>query len=74
MTALHSNIRRLREAAGITASEAAKRAGIHQGDWSNLERGKNDNPTQKTLARVAAALGVTLAELFLDEDGESVTL
>ena len=74
MTALHSNIRRLRESAGVTASEAAKRAGIHQGDWSDLERGKNPNPTTATLEKIAAALGVSLAELFVDEKGESVTV
>lgn len=28
----------------------------------------------KTLKKIAGALGVTLAELFVDEDGESVTL
>ena len=74
MTTLHQNIRRLRAAAGLTGTEAAESAGITQGTWSDIERGKNDNPTQKTLANVAAALGVSLADLFLDEDGESVTL
>ena len=74
MTALHSNIRRLREAVGITATEAAARAGIHQGDWSDIERGKNANPTAATLKKIAGALGVTLADLWVDADGESVTL
>jgi len=71
---LHENIRRLREAAGITGRDAAASVGIHQADWSDLETGKNPNPTVATLKKIAAALGVTLAELFLDEDGESVTL
>ena len=74
MTTLHGNIRRLREAAGITASEAARRAEIHQGDWSDIERGKNPNPTTKTLERISKALDVTVSDLFLDEDGESVKL
>ena len=74
MTTLHQNIRRLRAAAGLTGTEAAESAGISQGTWSDIERGKNTNPTQKTLARIAEALDVTLAELFVDQDGESVTL
>jgi transcriptional regulator with XRE-family HTH domain len=74
MTSLHSNVRRLRDAAELTSSEAARRAGISQGTWSDIERGKNPNPTPRTLEKIAAALGVTLAELFVDEKGESVTL
>ena len=74
MTSLHRNIRRLREAAELTSSAAADSAGISQGTWSDIERGKNTNPTPRTLEKIAAALGVSLAELFVDEKGESVTL
>jgi len=74
VTALHQNIRRLRHAAELTSTDAATKAGISQGAWSDIERGGNKNPTPKTLEKIAAALGVTLAELFVDEDGESVTL
>ena len=71
---LRKNIRRIRNAAGLTAQEASERAGMHPVTWSDIERGKNTNPTPKTLEKIAAALGVKLADLFLDEDGESVTL
>ncbi len=71
---LHGNIKRLRNLAELTVREAAKRAGLHEASWSDIERGRNTNPTPKTLAKIAAALGVSLADLFLDEDGESVTL
>ena len=73
MTTLHENIRRLRKAADLTATQAAESAGMTQGTWSNLEGG-NTNPTQRTLTKIAEALGVTLAELFVDEDGESVNV
>ena len=73
-TALHDNIRRLRKSAGLTAEQAADRADMHRVTWSDIERGKNPNPTPRTLEKIAAALGVTLAELFVDEKGESVTL
>ena len=71
---LHENIRRLRKAAGLTATAAAEHAGMHQTTWSHIENGTNPNPTPKTLEKIASALGVTLVELFTDEDGESVTL
>lgn len=74
MTSLHRNIRRLRQSAELTSSDAAKRAGISQGTWSDIERGKNRNPTPRTLEKVAAALRVTLAELFVDAKSQSVTL
>ncbi len=74
MTTLHHNIRRLRGVAGLTGSAAAERAGLSQGTWSDIERGKNPNPTPKTLEKIAGALEVELADLFLDENGESVTL
>ena len=72
--ALRENIRRLRKVADLSVSEAARQAGIHRIAWTEIEQGRNTNPTPKTLAKVAAALGCTLAELFVDEDGESVTL
>lgn len=71
---LRENIKRLRDGAGLTVREAAKRGSLHEATWSDIERGKNPNPTPKTLERIAAALDCTLAELFVDADGESVTL
>ena len=72
---LPKRIRERREAADLTISAAAERAGIHRVAWSDLEAGRKANPTLNTLEKVAGALGVTLAELFVDADGEeSVTL
>ena len=47
---------------------------MHRITWSDIERGKNLNPTAATLSKMAGALGVTVADLWIDEDGESVTL
>ena len=74
MTTLHENIRRLREKAGATVSAAAEAAGLHRVAWTEIEAGRNPNPTPKTLEKIAGALEVELADLFLDENGESVTL
>ena len=56
MAQLHENIRRLREAAGITGRDAAVSVGIHQADWSDLETGKN----------AANALDCTPVDLLVD--------
>ena len=74
MTTLRENIRRLRTDAGLTAAAAAQRARMARATWSDLENGANPNPTPRTLAGVAEGLGCTLAELFIDEAGASVTL
>ena len=71
---LRDNIRRIRKAADLTAEQAAERAKMHRVTWSDIERGKNPNPTPRTLEKVAAGLGVTLADLFVDEDWNSVTV
>ena len=53
---LASHIRRTREELGLTQTELAKRAGIHQGDLSRIERGECD-PRWSTVQRISAALG-----------------
>ncbi len=50
-------VRAAREAAGYTQEEAAARADIDYKRWQRLEQG-TVNPTIRTLARVASALGV----------------
>lgn len=74
MATFSENIRRLRTAADLTVSDAARKAGMHRVAWTEIEQGKNNNPTTSTLHKIAGGLGVTLAELFVDEKGESVTL
>jgi len=50
-------IKRAREAAGLTLAEVAGRCGIDQPALSRLENGHNKNPTLDTLRRYAAAVG-----------------
>jgi DNA-binding XRE family transcriptional regulator len=50
-------IKRAREAAGLTLVEVSRRCGIDQPALSRLENGHNKNPTLDTLWRYAAAVG-----------------
>jgi transcriptional regulator with XRE-family HTH domain len=60
----HKRMRQLREAAGLTQAQAAKRAGILQSRWSNIESGDRTNVTVETMGRVAAALGCNAQDLL----------
>lgn len=50
-------MKRAREAAGLTLAEISRRCGIDQPALSRLENGRNKNPTLDTLWRYAAAVG-----------------
>jgi transcriptional regulator with XRE-family HTH domain len=56
------NLRRVREAAGLTQMELGNRSGMDMAEISRLELGKRD-PRLSTIVRVAVALGITAAEL-----------
>lgn len=58
----------LREKRGLSQSELARRTGINQAEISRIERGSG-NPTERTLMRLADALG---ADLQLVERAENV--
>lgn len=57
---LLEEIKRAREAAGLTLAEVSRRCGIDQPALSRLENGHNPNPTLDTLWRYAAAVGKRL--------------
>lgn len=59
---LGPNLKRLREAAGLTQAALAGRAGVTQGDLSRYERG-DIAPHWLTACRLAHALGVGVGEL-----------
>jgi DNA-binding phage protein len=61
-------LRRARQARGLSLSTISRRSGIDLASLSRLERGKNPNPTFETLSRYAAALGLRI-ELSLVKDG-----
>ena len=56
------NVRRIREAKGLTQEAFAERSGFSQQYISDLERGRR-NPTIVTLYELAQALGVGHVEL-----------
>lgn len=56
------NLRRLREAAGITQMDLADRCEMHFTAISRLERGLRD-PRLTTLVKLARALGVAVTDL-----------
>jgi DNA-binding XRE family transcriptional regulator len=59
MAALHE-LKKAREAAGLSLADVAERSGIDKAALSRLENGVHDNPTVETLMRYAAALGKKL--------------
>jgi transcriptional regulator with XRE-family HTH domain len=62
---LGMNLRRFREAAGLTQMELGNRSGMDMAEISRLELGKRD-PRLSTIVRVAKALDLTAAELVRD--------
>lgn len=56
------NVRRTRQAAGMTQEEFAERSGFSQQYISDLERGRR-NPTVVSLYEMATALGASVADL-----------
>ncbi|MFD5817753.1 helix-turn-helix domain-containing protein [Streptomyces sp. NPDC127038] len=60
---LAASVARVRRAAGLTLSAVATRAGVSPAYVSQMESGAA-NPTVRTLAQIADALGATPAELL----------
>lgn len=60
---LAANLRRLREARGLSQQQVARLAGIPRPTWGSLESG-GANPTLAVLRRAAAALQVSIEELI----------
>jgi len=60
---LGANLRRLREARGLSQQQMAQLASIPRPTWASLEAG-SANPTLGVLTRVAAALQVSIEELI----------
>jgi transcriptional regulator with XRE-family HTH domain len=60
---LGRNLRRLREAKGLSQEAFAHDAGIHRTYVSDIERGAR-NPTITVVEKLAAALSVTASEML----------
>jgi len=60
---LSDNIKRFRKKRGISQDKLAKLADVTHTTLVKLESGANNNPTVKTLKKIADALGISLDEL-----------
>ncbi|MEE8508779.1 MAG: XRE family transcriptional regulator [Myxococcota bacterium] len=60
---LASNVRRLRQARGLSQQRIAQLSGIPRPTWASLESG-GANPTLSVLSRTAVALQVSIEELI----------
>lgn len=58
------NIRKLRQAKGISQDRLSKLADLSLNSVVNIEAGNNPNPTIETLEKIAKALGVEVSDLF----------
>lgn len=58
------NIKRLRKEKGLSQDRLSKEADITYHTIAKLESGENDNPTVKTLQKIACALDVTFNDLL----------
>jgi transcriptional regulator with XRE-family HTH domain len=63
LSALARRVQKLRQKVGITQEQLSERAGISPKNLSDLENGRG-NPTLSSLEGLAAALDLSLSELF----------
>lgn len=62
---LGQRLRALRLSAGLTQAELARRTGIHRPNIARVEAGRH-TPSLETLARLAAAIGVSTTRVLAD--------
>ena len=61
---LSKNVKRLREAKGLSQEKLARLADVANNTLIKMETGENINPTLETLKRVAKALDVSVDNLI----------
>ena len=61
-----AEVRRAREAKGLSLTEISRRSGLPLPALSRLESGKNPRPTFETLARYAAGVGLEIEIVIRD--------
>lgn len=61
---LANNIKKLREAKGLSQEKLARLADIANNTLIKMESGENQNPTLVTLKKVAKAFGVSVDDLI----------
>lgn len=63
---LAANIKTLMEARGLTPAALRRAAGINQSGIHDILTGRSRSPKVDTVAKIAKALGVSPADLFLE--------
>lgn len=63
MSNISKNLRRMREAKGLSQEKLARLADVANNTIIKIEGEKNKNPTLDTLKKIAKALGVSLDDL-----------
>jgi transcriptional regulator with XRE-family HTH domain len=58
------NLRTARRLKDITQAQLAQQSGVDQTTISDIERGRNRNPSWETVVRISRALGVEPHEIF----------
>lgn len=58
------NLELARKIKGFTQTDLDEAAGLTRGTVSDIERGKNKNPSWETVAKIAKAIGVSPEDLF----------
>lgn len=61
---LANNVKRLREAKGLSQERLARLADVANNTLIKMETGENKNPTLETLKKVAKALEVSVDDLI----------
>ncbi len=64
MSNITKNLRKLREAKGLSQEKLARMADVANNTIIKIEAGKNQNPTLDTLRKIAKALDVSVDELI----------
>jgi transcriptional regulator with XRE-family HTH domain len=63
MSTISKNLRKMREAKGLSQEKLARMADVVNNTIIKIEAGKNQNPTLDTLKKIAKALEVTIDDL-----------
>ncbi|TSC91385.1 MAG: XRE family transcriptional regulator [Parcubacteria group bacterium Licking1014_17] len=64
MSTITKNLRKLRDAKGLTQEKLARLADVANNTIIKIEAGKNQNPTLDTLKKISKALGVSVDDLI----------
>ena len=64
MSSITKNLRKMREAKGLSQEKLARLADVANNTIIKIEAGKNQNPTLNTLSKIAKALEVSVDDLI----------